>query len=110
MPHIVVEHATGLPDLSPLLRDLHRTVATMPSIDPAAVKARLIPVTDYLTGAAADRTPFLHVTVSLLAGRPDELLGAMKDKLFETVQQHVSTPCSISVYVHEMPPARYRKS
>ena len=115
MPHIVVEHAAPLAaalNIPQLLTDLHQALAQVETIDPDAIKTRAVPLAHFLTGTAGTGKPFAHLTLSVLAGRSDAVLRTAGEALFAVLNRHVAASgqaCATSLYLHEMPPARYWK-
>jgi 5-carboxymethyl-2-hydroxymuconate isomerase len=115
MPHIVLEHAAPLAqqlNIPALLADLHQALAQVETIDPNAIKTRAVPLADFLTGTAGIAKPFAHLTLSVLAGRPEGILRTAGETLFSILNRHVAesgATCATSLYLHEMPPARYWK-
>ena len=115
MPHIVLEHAAPLAaalNIPQLLLDLHQALAGVETIDPDAIKTRAVPVTDFLTGTSGTAKPFVHLTLSILVGRPDAVVRTAGETLFAVLNRHIaagSEDCAVSLYLHEMPPVRYWK-
>lgn len=109
MPHLVVEYSDIFaPQHVEALRDaLHEIVASTDTIQPEAVKSRLLPYRYYQAGTK-QTTTFVHVQLSVLAGREKALLQTLGKKLFDTLGHLVSTnedafpECKLSLEVREM--------
>ena len=110
MPHIVVEYSENMDDRirsSALLSALHEHVVASGLFAPEAVKARATLFRDFVLTPPA--RSFVHVTVSILRGRPEDARVTLRDGLFELLSNLVPAD-RISCEIREMDPATYRKN
>ncbi|MCA0359590.1 MAG: hypothetical protein LCH41_00905 [Armatimonadetes bacterium] len=116
MPHLQLELPTGLltrEQISQALEALTRVFSAQETIDPAAIKAYARPSEVWLTGEGG-KPAFIHLTVCVLAGRPDDLLGQISDRLFHTMKE-VFRPMveddkvGLTLEIREMGRDHYRK-
>lgn len=107
MPHIIVEHSDSI--ASEMLNELHNNLASQDTIDLAAIKTRSIHVKNAITGDG-DKDGFVHITVKLLTGRPEELRQKIGADLKTVALAHIDADTTaLSVEVHEMNPSTYVK-
>lgn len=113
MPHIIVEYTdSNSLDVPELLNDLHKTLASHDTINLQAIKTRAIKVKYPIVGAPTDSDQFVHITVKLLEGRPEELRKAIGASLYDKAKSYLtgsSEKVSLSLEVAEMNPATYVK-
>jgi 5-carboxymethyl-2-hydroxymuconate isomerase len=110
MPHFIIEHGNALDgekDTKDAIQIAFQCGEACGFIDPADIKVRLRPYTDFFAGDR--RTSFIHITVRLLSGRTaaqkESLTVAMRDTLdarFPKVQ-------SISIEICDMDRGSYKK-
>jgi 5-carboxymethyl-2-hydroxymuconate isomerase len=110
MPHFVVEYARRMEETVSLAKVMETTYAAGARsgvMTPSDIKVRAVPYDHFLM---ADGTgAFLHVTVSLLAGRSAE----QKEHLGICVRDDLAAAFpevgSISVDIRDMDPVAYKK-
>ncbi len=110
MPHIVVEYSENLATeikQTQLLKQLHAKVSDFGLFSPEFVKARGIVFTDYVLPEAVQA--FVHITCSILDGRPPEKRLELSQQLFELAAQLMPADAKVSVNIHEMDKATYHK-
>lgn len=109
MPHIVIEYFApdGL-DRPLVLTEVLETAVGTGIMERADVKVRLLPSEAILMGDG--RQSFMHLTVSLLAGRRAD----QKLSLAQALTSKLRTSCpdieAISADIRDMDPACYKKS
>lgn len=109
MPHVVIEYFApdGL-ERAVVLETALETAAHSDIMQREDIKVRLAPSEAILFGDG--RESFIHVTLSLLAGRTD----AAKLKVAETLTENLRKVCpdidAISVDIQDLNPACYKKS
>jgi 5-carboxymethyl-2-hydroxymuconate isomerase len=110
LPHIVLEHSADLKSSlneSQILVKMHEMFIDTGVFSPRAVRARSISYDDYvLTGAGES---FVHVSVSILAGRSDEQIEMLCDNLFSLLKDNITQTDNVSLEIREMNPKTYRK-
>jgi 5-carboxymethyl-2-hydroxymuconate isomerase len=110
MPHLVVEYSEGALDkagVGTLLQALHHAAAGTGVMQAADIKLRARAHDDYLV--AGIRDSFVHVTVSMLAGRSPEQKLALSLALREAMVAHCPAVTSLSVDIRDMDPDAYKK-
>jgi len=101
MPHIIVEHTKEICDVPALLNALHHSLAGQETVQINALKTRSVVLDHAVIGDGSTKS-MMHITVKLLAGRPDDLLKKMTGDLFDIARHH----CDISktrITVEAMP-------
>ncbi len=110
MPHIVVEYSENLTpavEKTQLLTFMHKLVIDSGLFAPEAVKARGIGFTHYVL-TPPDKS-FLHISLSILEGRPIEARQMLSQKMFDLATQLIPHSDKISINIHEMACETYRK-
>lgn len=110
MPHIVVEHSQNLESLirqEELLVSLRNVLLGVNLFTPDAIKARAISYSDYVLHEGDES--FIHTTVSILEGRSVHHLQALSQQLFDVIKSLIPEADKVSVNIHEMNAANYRK-
>ncbi len=110
MPHFIIEHANALPEDSDIKDALQITLdcgGRMAFINKDDIKVRLVPYTHILAGDG--RTSFIHVTVYLLDGRPDDLKETLSIALRDDLDKRFPHIQSISIDIRDMNRACYKK-
>lgn len=109
MPHLVIEYFCDEPfDRAPLLEAVLEVAAQSGAMQREDIKVRLVPVEAILFGDG--RRSFLHATLSMLAGRTDEVKLALAEALTQKMRAVCPTIDAISVDMRDMNPACYKKS
>ena len=106
MPHIVIEHSVGL-KVDAAMQDLQSLVCNFGEFNPKAVKSRSIAFTDFIL--PDDNVDFVHVTISIMAGRAVELRKSLADQAFAILQNNFNDVANISLDIREMVAETYRK-
>ena len=107
MPHITVEHTAEIS--TQMLDALHQSLAAQDTIALAAIKTRSIPVQNAIIGDGT-HTEFVHITVSLLTGRTEELRQKIGADLQAVALAHINpATTALSIEIAEMNPATYVK-
>jgi 5-carboxymethyl-2-hydroxymuconate isomerase len=115
MPHVVLEYTATLPSalVASVLAQAHDITGSTPTIDPGAVKSRAYPSTFFHIGQHHGSATYLHLAVSILAGRPEDIRTTLADRLFAMLKDSVAThqvqQCSLSAEIREMDALTYRK-
>lgn len=110
MPHIVIEYSDNLTSQikeSKVTAIAHTAVVDSGLFSPEAVKARSVSYGDYVLPDGAKN--FIHVTVSILAGRGEQERQSLSASVFAAVKQAVSDVDKLSVNIHEMCKETYSK-
>ena len=107
MPHIIVEHTKDINNISGLLGDLHASIAGQDTVDIGSLKTRSIPIENVVIGDGATQS-MVHVTVRLLAGRPNDLLDKMTSDLQAIVIDHCDDETRITIESVDLFRASYK--
>ncbi len=107
MPHIVIEHSVQL-EVTELMQELQHMVASFGEFAPSAVKSRCLAFADFCLPEGSEE--FVHVTISILAGRALELRLSLADEAFAIMQSHLSHHTKLSLDIREMVAQTYRKN
>lgn len=109
MPHIVIEYyAETDMDRRQVLETALETAAASGVMNRADIKVRLSRSEAILLGDG--RSSFMHVTISMLAGRSDEAKLELARAMTEALR--ATCPClgAISTDIRDMNPETYKKS
>jgi len=110
MPHCVIEYSKDLEqtkDLNALCTALHDTLMATGLWQPSAIKVRAKSFQTYMAGGGV--SPFIHITTSLLEGRPLEKRQALGQSLLASVKAFAPEVAHISVEIREMNAETYSK-
>ncbi len=110
MPHFVIEHAGCLAGTAEVQRVMELALecgASCGFINREDIKVRMMPCEHILFGDG--RSSFIHVTVSLLAGRTDKQKESLAISLRASLVESFSAVQSISVDIRDMNPVSYKK-
>ena len=118
MPHLVLEYTANVPDepdFDALLRRLHEALAASGPFEPAKIKSRVVRHERFRAADGAPDRAFVHLTVSVLAGREARVLREAGDTLLAVLREsfpraRVERRCDFTVELREMPPELYFKS
>lgn len=128
MPHIIVEYTDNISaeaDVAALLPKLNRVLIEQGGAFPiGGIRSRAIELSDYCVADGAEDDAFVHVTVKIAGGRPEEVKKKAFDELFEVVKAHFASlyekrSLALSMetweytsasYKHNNIHARYRKA
>ena len=117
MPHLVLEYSDNLVeplDVGTLFAKLHAELEGFGLFRPEDIKSRAVAHAHYRVGKGDPGDVFVHVTLSIMAGRPAEVrkaLGAaiaagVRGALGRTWQER---RCDVTVDVREMDRETYAK-
>lgn len=110
MPHCVIEYSKDLDqtkDLNALCTALHDTLMATELWQPSAIKVRAESFKTYLAGGVI--APFIHVTASLLEGRPLSKRQALSHSLLISLRNFAPEVTYLSVEIREMNAETYSK-
>ncbi len=110
MPHIIVSYAKEIEDQTApkkLVEAAWEGAAASGLFGKKDIKARALPVVDYITGES-DK-PFIHVDVKLLPGRTDEQKAALNKLVLDYLVAVVDENIEITVNASDLAKASYAK-
>ena len=110
MPHFVVEYARGITDdagLSQVMGQLVVAGVESGCMQVEDIKVRATPYDDYLL--AQPGQTFVHVTISLLAGRSDAVKAGLAEIVRDKLDALLPDVTSISIDIRDMNPVAYKK-
>ena len=118
MPHLVLEYSANVPDepdFDLVLRRLHEAMTTAGPFDLANVKSRAVRHERFRVADGAPDRAFVHLTVSVLAGREARVLRETGDALLAVLREsfpraRAERRCDFTVELREMQPELYFKS
>ncbi len=112
MPHTVIEYTAPLAEeffSADVVGVVHESLLSSGLFEAAHICTRALCVDDFLLGELGDTANFIHITLSLLEGRPAEQKSALANGIINTVKEILPEVSSISVDIREMTRATYRK-
>jgi 5-carboxymethyl-2-hydroxymuconate isomerase len=110
MPHIVIEYSDNLQSHikgTELMAQSHKIVVDSELFNPDDVKARSICYDDYYMTAGVDN--FVHITISILEGRPTDKKHALSKAVFDNAKTLLPMADKVSVDIIDMDKATYQK-
>ena len=118
MPHLVLEYSANVPDepdLDLVLRRLHEAMTTVGPFDLSNVKSRAVRREPFRVADGAPGRAFVHLTVSVLAGREARVLRETGDALLAVLREsfpgaRTGLGCDLTVEMREMQPGLYFKA
>jgi 5-carboxymethyl-2-hydroxymuconate isomerase len=118
MPHLVLECSANVPDapdFDVVLRRLHEAMTTAGPFDIGNVKSRAVRHERYRIADGAPNRSFVHLTVSVLAGREPEVLRGTGEALLAVLREtfpraRAARSCDFTVEVREMRTDAYFKA
>ena len=116
MPHIHLQTTADLPentDIADILEALVKALCEVETVSPPAVKAYHSLRSVWAMGEGAP-PGFASLTVSILAGRPEELRIKMADHMYAALQKafdqsRQANEVSLTLEIREMDKPTYRK-
>ena len=117
MPHLVLEHSDNLVeplDHGALFAALHAELEGFGLFRPEDIKSRAVAHARYRVGQGDPGDVFVHVTLSIMAGRPVEVRKALGAAILGVVQRGLGRTwterrCDVTVEVREMDRETYAK-
>ncbi|MFS0574717.1 5-carboxymethyl-2-hydroxymuconate Delta-isomerase [Sporosarcina sp. 179-K 3D1 HS] len=92
MPHFIVEYSDNLKDevkMPELLKKIHEVMIARDSVFPiGGLRSRAIELKDYRVADGAEDDAFVHATLKIGAGRPEDVKKEACDALFEVIKDH----------------------
>jgi 5-carboxymethyl-2-hydroxymuconate isomerase len=92
MPHIVVEYTSNIAAearIPQLLAGINRVLMAQGGVYPTAgIRSRAIALTDYCIADGADDYAFVHTTLKIASGRPEDVKKKTCDELFTMIKAH----------------------
>ncbi|BAN49117.1 5-carboxymethyl-2-hydroxymuconate Delta-isomerase [Metapseudomonas resinovorans] len=116
MPHLVIEHSANLTsvDAAALLVACNGFLADTGHFAEADIKSRVIRHEHFLVGTEAQGRGFLHATLWLLSGRPENVKQALSRGLLEALEAAFQKPdglaVQVSVQLQDMERGTYSKA
>ena len=118
MPHLTLEYSNNLPDkpdFKALFARCHEALVEFDSVRLPEIKSRAIPCDQFLIGDGSPQNIFIHLTLSVLDGRPadqrkqmgERLLSILRETFFRAWKER---PCDITVDIREMNRETYCKA
>ncbi|KJE27132.1 5-carboxymethyl-2-hydroxymuconate isomerase family protein [Geobacillus kaustophilus] len=92
MPHFIVEYTDNLgeeADIRGLLEKVHRVLIERRDWFPiGGIRSRAVRLSEYYVADGAEDDAFVHATLKIAAGRPEEVKKAVGDELFAVMKDH----------------------
>ena len=118
MPHLVLECSANVPDepdFDLVLRRLHEAMTTAGPFDLANVKSRAVRHERFRVADGAPDRAFVHLTVSVLAGRDGAALRSTSEALLAVLREsfpraRAERRCDLTLEIREMRRDLYSKS
>lgn len=106
MPHIIIEHdkkTTHDVNLKALSQNLHDYFANFETVVKTAIRTRTIEAQNVVVGIEGQSQNYIHITILLMKGRPEELKQKMAKSVFDKTQELVASPhICVTVEIREL--------
>lgn len=113
MPHAVIEYPSSLrprAEAAGLLQAVHGVMLQSGLFTAGDIKTRVYETAQWVVGeAAAGEGEFVHLTVSLLAGRTVEQRQALSNAMHAVLLEKLPATMQLTVNIHEMDRDTYKK-
>ncbi|MCB2219769.1 MAG: 5-carboxymethyl-2-hydroxymuconate Delta-isomerase [Bacteroidetes bacterium] len=117
MPHIRLEYTSNLnidSDINSLFFDIHHVLNQVTGIKIDNCKSRAVHLDTFYVGDGRTENTFVHLEVSLLEGRQDDLVQLTGKKLLDLLLQFFANgaetqPAQYTVEIRDMKRDRYFK-
>ncbi len=88
MPQITLECSDNIieKNMHPLLLEIHHLLSERLPTELSSCKSRVIRINHYLVGDGASQNAFVHLTISVLKGRSEELLKSIAQTILEKLK------------------------
>jgi 5-carboxymethyl-2-hydroxymuconate isomerase len=120
MPHITVEYTDNLREdgnIRELLRKINETLIVEGEAFPVGgIRSRAIELKDYvIADGTGEDDAFVHVTLKIGGGRPEEVKKSACDMLFEVIENHFAEQftkryLALSMELYEFSNPTYKKN
>lgn len=116
MPHLVIEYSANLPgfDAAATLAACNDFLAGTGHFAEADIKSRAVRHEHFLVGTASDGRAFVHATLWLLSGRPENVKQALGRGVLEALEATFIKPdgldVQLSVQLQDMERSTYAKA
>ncbi|MDH4566386.1 5-carboxymethyl-2-hydroxymuconate Delta-isomerase [Pseudomonas sp. BN414] len=113
MPHLVIEYSANLPGFN-AAATLAACNGFLADISEADIKSRAVRHEHFLVGTASNGRGFVHATLWLLSGRPENVKQALSRGVLEAIEQTFNKPddldVQLSVQMQDMERSTYSKA
>jgi 5-carboxymethyl-2-hydroxymuconate isomerase len=116
MPHLVIEYSANLHgfDAAATLAACNGFLADTGHFGEADIKSRVVRHEHFLVGTRAEGRGFVHATLRLLSGRPENVKQALSRGVLEALQASFAKPegmdVQLSVQLQDMERSTYAKA
>ena len=111
MPHVILEASANIKVNTDILTTIHKILAEQLPTQLESCKSRIIRHNDYVVGDGAVANAFVHLTISVMPGRSQELLAAVAGKIMLALKEYFQQPelnLQITIAIADLP-AVYHK-
>ena len=112
MPNLVMEYSDPVAErvnVQGLLEDLHRALLISGLFESDSVKSRSYSCHSWQVGEEGDRKTFIHLGLSMMAGRHPEQKRQLSRDLMSVLEQHASMINSLTIDIRDMDPECFLK-
>jgi 5-carboxymethyl-2-hydroxymuconate isomerase len=118
MPHVIAEYSANLEDrldVAGLIADLHQVVAASGVADVPAIRTRAARREHFRVGDGNAANGFVHITMRLRVGRPQDTLNALGQALLDAADKRLQNvyathPVALTVEMHEIDQLTFRRN
>ena len=118
MPHIIAEYSANLEDglgVQALVDDLHQVAVDSGVAELAAIRTRAARREYFRVADGNPANGFVHITVRLRVGRPEEVRAALGKALLAAADKRLANvypthPIGLTVEIHEIDDMTFRRN
>ena len=115
MPHLILHHTANIDGFDPraALAAANRALVDSGHFEDVAIKSRALALDQYRIGNADDGHGFVHATLKVMPGRPEDVRAALARDVHDALASclpALDLHCQLCVEVVELQAATYIKS
>lgn len=118
MPHITVEYTANIEKearIPELLQNINQSLAESKVFPIGGIRSRAIKLADYVVADNTEDDAFVHVTVKIGSGRPENVKKKVCENLFKMIEDHFSPLfqkryIALSLELYEFQNPTYKKN
>jgi len=118
VPHLILEYTDNIairPDFKALFLELHTLLNNLAGAELASCKSRALELKEYVIGDGSQNHAFVHLNISLLAGRSQSIKEKIGNTALQLLEEHFRNAyqqksLQLTVKMQDMPVELYFKT
>jgi len=103
MPQLILEYSDNIIEtgqFSHLLQKCHKSLVEILPTDLASCKSRIIECKSYVIGDGQANNAFIHVSLKVMPGRPQNILQSIGQEILEIMSNHFNESlCKLNLQI-----------